>query len=114
MLEELLRNALLHRDYHIDTPTRLFLFDDRLEIISPGVLSGGLTVAHILSGRRHVRNPLLTSFALKGLLPHPIGQTGIYRVLRKFPAVEFFDDTEVSAFRVVVKRANRPSRRRLE
>ena len=29
----------------IDTPTRLLLFDDRIEIVSPGLLTGGLTAS---------------------------------------------------------------------
>ena len=34
--EELLVNALVHRDYLVSAPIRLFIFDNRIEIISPG------------------------------------------------------------------------------
>ncbi|MDI1251365.1 MAG: ATP-binding protein [Lacunisphaera sp.] len=104
VFEELLCNALLHRDYLIDAPIRLFLFDDRVEIISPGVLPGGLTVENIRQGASFIRNPLLTSFATKGLLPYRGIGTGILRVVHEFPQVELVNDVDALLFRVVVKR----------
>ena len=104
VLEELLCNALLHRDYLIDAPTRLLLFDDRIEIVSPGLLSGGLTVENIREGASYIRNPLLTSYATKGLLPYRGLGMGIRRVLQNFPAVQFINDTGALLFRAVVQR----------
>ena len=43
-LIEVLRNALIHRDYFKNSPVRLLIFDDRVEIISPGSLPNSLTV----------------------------------------------------------------------
>lgn len=40
VFEELLVNALVHRDYLVSAPIRLFIFDNRIEIISPGYLPG--------------------------------------------------------------------------
>lgn len=39
-LRELLMNALMHRDYQANTPTRLYQFDDHIEILNPGGLYG--------------------------------------------------------------------------
>jgi ATP-dependent DNA helicase RecG len=36
VFEELLVNSLIHRDYFISAPVRVFIFDDRIEIINPG------------------------------------------------------------------------------
>ncbi len=47
VLEELVTNALVHRDYFIQAPVRVFVFSDRIEIISPGHLPNNLTVANI-------------------------------------------------------------------
>jgi ATP-dependent DNA helicase RecG len=44
VLEELLVNALIHRDYFVSAPIRIFIFDDRIEIISPGHLPNNLTI----------------------------------------------------------------------
>jgi ATP-dependent DNA helicase RecG len=41
VFEELLVNALVHRDYLASAPVRLFVFDNRIEIISPGHLPNG-------------------------------------------------------------------------
>src|SRR5260221_6097563 len=47
VFEELLVNALIHRDYFITAPIRIFVFADRIEIISPGSLPNHLTVMKI-------------------------------------------------------------------
>ncbi len=47
VFEELLVNALVHRDYMVSAPVRLFVFDDRIEIVSPGHLPNNLTVEKI-------------------------------------------------------------------
>lgn len=39
-LRELMMNALMHRDYQANTPTRLYQFDDHIEILNPGGLYG--------------------------------------------------------------------------
>jgi len=104
VLEELLCNAFLHRDYLIDAPIRLFLFDDRIEIVSPGLLGGGLTVENIREGASFIRNPLLTSFAIKGPLPYKGLGSGIVRVLQEFKGVEFVNHTEALLFRAIVRR----------
>lgn len=59
-VREALVNALIHRDYllaHIDV--ELSLFDDRLEIVSPGRLPNGVTVDGMRLGVRAARNELI-------------------------------------------------------
>ena len=103
VLEELLANALIHRDYFVSAPIRVFVFDDRVEIISPGHLPNNLTVANIRSGNSNIRNPVLTSFATK-LLPYRGLGTGILRALREYPGIDFEDDEERNLFRAVIRR----------
>lgn len=79
------------------------MFDDRVEIISPGHLPNNLTIANIRSGNSNIRNPILTSFATK-LLPYRGLGTGILRALREYPAIDFVDDKDGNLFRVVIKR----------
>ena len=64
-LEELLVNALVHRDYFISAPIRIFIFDNRIEIINPGHLPNNLTIENIKSGNSNIRNPILISYASK-------------------------------------------------
>ncbi len=49
VIEELLVNALIHRDNFISAPIRLFIFDNRIELINPGQLPNHLTTAQILN-----------------------------------------------------------------
>ncbi len=35
VFEELIANALIHRDYFVSAPVRIFIFQDRVELISP-------------------------------------------------------------------------------
>jgi ATP-dependent DNA helicase RecG len=103
VLEELLANALIHRDYFVSAPIRIFVFDDRIEIISPGHLPNNLTVANIRSGNSNIRNPILTSFATK-LLPYRGLGNGILRALKEYPEIEFMDDREGNLFKAIIRR----------
>lgn len=98
VFEELLVNALIHRDYLVNATIRLFIFDDRIEIISPGHLSNNLTVEKIRSGISNIRNPILVSYVAKGLLPYKGLGSGIKRALEDWPDISFTDDREGSMF----------------
>lgn len=106
VFEELLVNALIHRDYFINAPIRLFIFDDRIEIISPGILPNNLTVENIKSGVSNQRNPVISSFATKqkpplGLPYRGIG-TGVKRALSLYPKIDLDNDVDNNVFRVVI------------
>lgn len=104
VFEELLVNALVHRDYLISAPIRLFIFDDRIEIISPGHLPNNLTVEKIRAGNSNIRNPILASYVAKGLLPYRGLGSGIKRALEDWPEIDFTDDQEGDLFTVTVHR----------
>jgi len=104
VFEELLVNALVHRDYLISAPIRLFIFDNRIEIISPGHLPNNLTVEKILAGNSNIRNPILVSYIAKGLLPYKGIGSGIRRALDDWHKIEFIDDREGCLFSVIVQR----------
>lgn len=101
--EELIANALLHRDYFVSAPVRLLVFSDRVEIISPGHLPNRLTVENVKAGNSNIRNPILASFASK-LLPYRGLGSGILRSLRAYPAIELIDDRAGNLFQVIVTR----------
>ncbi len=98
VFEELLVNALAHRDYLVSAPIRLFIFDDRIEIVSPGHLPNNLTVAKIRTGNSNIRNPILVSYIAKGLLPYRGLGSGIKRALEDWPEIDFSDDRDGSLF----------------
>jgi ATP-dependent DNA helicase RecG len=105
VLEELLVNALVHRDYLITAPIRLFIFDDRIEIISPGHLPNNLTVAKIKTGNSNIRNPILVSYVAKGLLPYRGLGSGIKRAMESWPEIDFVDDRDGCLFTATIRRS---------
>ncbi len=102
-LEELVVNMLLHRDYFVSAPWRILLFDDRIELISPGALPNSLTIENIRHGVSIIRNPLIASFATKELPYRGIG-TGIRRALSAVPELVFESDHERNLFTVTIPR----------
>jgi len=105
VLEELLVNALVHRNYFINSPIRIFIFDDRVEIISPGKLPNTLTTEKIRYGISLSRNPVITSFASK-ILPYRGVGTGIVRAYKAYPDIELVNDVELDQFKAIIKRVN--------
>jgi len=103
VLEELLTNALVHRDYFISAPIRVFVFVDRVEIISPGHLPNNLTIENIKAGNSNSRNPVLASFANQ-ILPYRGYGSGILRALENYPSIDFIDDRDGNLFRCVMRR----------
>lgn len=103
VLEELVVNALIHRNYFINTPIRLFVFDNRVEIISPGRLPNNLTIDNIKNGNSNIRNDIITSFATQ-ILPYRGIGTGIRRAIKNYPEIEFVNDEEGEQFVAIIKR----------
>ena len=65
-LHEIVTNAIIHRDYSIADDVHIRIFDNRVEVESPGTLPGHVTVVNILQER----------FARNG---------SVVRILNKFP-----------------------------
>ncbi len=103
VLEELIANALIHRDYFVSAPIKVLVFADRIEIVSPGHLPNNLTIENIKMGNSNVRNPILASFAPK-VLPYRGLGSGIKRAIRHYPMIDFIDDREINCFKVIIRR----------
>ncbi len=87
----------------------MFIFDNRIEIISPGHLPNNLTVEKILAGNSNIRNPILVSYIAKGLLPYKGIGSGIRRALDDWHKIEFIDDREGCLFTAIVQRTTEKS-----
>ncbi|MGL5627337.1 MAG: ATP-binding protein [Candidatus Rhabdochlamydia sp.] len=94
----------MHRDYFVSAPVRLFIFDDRIEIINPGNLPDHLSVEKIRTGNSIQRNPILASFAAKGLLPYRGLGTSIRRALQDWPHIQFIDNRDGCLFTSLIER----------
>lgn len=104
VLEEVVQNALVHRDLLRSAPIRILIFDNRVEIISPGALAGGLTEEDIRNGKTYQRNPYMATFATNALHYKGIG-SGIVRILAEYPDIQLDNDDSAKEFKVTVWRA---------
>lgn len=102
VFEELIVNALLHRDYFIATTIKIMIFDDRIEIISPGKLPNSQNIEKIKLGSSVQRNPILVSNAIY-LLPFLGMGTGIPRAYDNYPDIQLVEDKERDLFTAVIK-----------
>ena len=103
VLEEVVQNALVHRDLLRPAPIRLFVFDNRVEVISPGALAGGLTEEDIRNGKTYQRNPYMATFATNALYYKGIG-SGIVRILVEYPEIRLENDVNGKEFKVAIPR----------
>jgi len=80
-LREAIVNAVAHRDYTVQGPTRLFIFDDRLEIHTPGKPPNGIDAEAMRAGVHIVRNPRIYARLSDAGLVTRAG-TGIPRIVK--------------------------------
>ena len=61
VVKEAIVNAVIHRDYRLNRDIFVRIFDDRVEVESPGLLPGNITPANIARSGSRARNPLIAS-----------------------------------------------------
>ncbi len=59
VVKEAIVNAVIHRDYRLNRDIFVRLFDDRIEVESPGVFPGNITPANVDKAGSKARNPLV-------------------------------------------------------
>ena len=81
-IRELIVNAIVHRSYIDHSSIQIAIYDDRLEITSPGRLPLGQTIERMKQGYSKIRNEALASaFEYMGYIEH--WGSGILRVLQE-------------------------------
>ena len=78
-LREAVVNAIAHRDYRHTAKVQIYIFQDRVEIVTPGGLPAGMSEAD-LGSKSVPRNPLLFSILYRMRLVEQIG-SGIRRII---------------------------------
>ena len=96
-------NFLLHRSYVIEAPLRVFIFDNRIEIHSPGMLPEGVTLDSIKQGVSVPRNKLLFNHGIN-LLPYTGAGSGITRALLYTPNIQFENNETIREFVTTIQR----------
>ena len=96
---ETIANALIHRTWDVNAQIRVMMFDDRIEISSPGGLPTGISEEEYLKGNVSVlRNPILGNVFYRLHIVEILG-TGIVRIQEAYkysdkkPVCEIFDNS---------------------
>ena len=112
-IREMIINAHCHRNLLDESCIQVAIYDDRLEVTSPGGLYNGLTYEEVMKGHSKIRNKLIANiFSQMGLVE--AWGSGIRRIIgaaREYglpePTVEVFDDMfRVNLYRSVQENGN--------
>ncbi|MGB7128544.1 MAG: RNA-binding domain-containing protein [Candidatus Rhabdochlamydia sp.] len=82
---EALINLLIHRNYHIQAPSKIAIYDDRLELFSPGNFSGPIEQDQLLKGLTYLRNPAICKIFREMGLAEKMG-TGFINIFKSYEA----------------------------
>ncbi|ALU16383.1 hypothetical protein ACH52_3652 [Eubacterium limosum] len=110
-IREMIINAQCHRNFMDNSCVQVAIYDDRLEVTSPGMLYGGLTLEEAMSGRSKIRNRAIAEVFSRMELIEEWG-TGIRRILKRaeeynLPKPEFLeigDSFRVNLYRTADKK----------
>lgn len=112
-IREMIINAHCHRNLLDESCIQVAIYDDRLEVTSPGGLYNGLTYEEVMKGHSKIRNKLIANiFGQMGLVE--AWGSGIRRIISAakeyelpVPTVEVFDDMfRVNLYRNVQDNGN--------
>jgi len=104
-LRELIMNAVMHRDYQANMPTRLYQYDNHIEIMNPGGLYGQArpeNFPHVNDYRNSVVAGIMKVLNYVNMFNHGIGEVQDLLKANNNPEAIFNVDY-ITAFSVVVK-----------
>ena len=58
-IREIILNAIVHRNYNINGPSKIAIYDNRIEIFSPGMFPGPIDVHNLNKGLTYIRNNVI-------------------------------------------------------
>ena len=96
---EVIANALIHRTWDVNSNIRISMYEDKLEVSSPGGLPSGISEKEYLNGQiSQLRNPILANIFFRLKYIEMFG-TGIRRINESYkdylvkPAFEIFENS---------------------
>lgn len=119
-IREMIVNAVCHRNYMDNSCVQVAVYDNRVEVTSPGMLYGGLTLEEAMSGRSKIRNRAIAEVFSRMEIIEEWG-TGIRRILNRakefgLPEPEFLeigDMFRVNLYRKADKKPIKAERKEL-
>ncbi len=82
-IREIVINALIHRNYLIPGPTKIAIYDDRIEIFSPGNFPGPIHLDSLFMGMTYIRNTVIARIFREMGLVEKLG-SGFLTVFRTY------------------------------
>ena len=82
-VREMLMNAILHRNYHISAPIKVAIYNDRIEIFSPGTFPGPVDISNLESGVTYVRNHVIAKILWESAYIEKMG-SGFITLFRSY------------------------------
>lgn len=82
-IREALINAIAHRNYHDPAPIKIAIFDDRIEIFSPGGFPKPINTDKICSGIMYIRNHAIVKILRRAKLMENFG-TGLAKIIESY------------------------------
>ena len=82
LFRELIVNAVVHRDYSMQSKIQVRMFPDQIEVITPGRLINTVTIEKMKAGISILRNPLLMKFMQNYRYADQLGR-GIPMILKQ-------------------------------
>ena len=105
VLRELMMNAVMHRDYQANMPTRLYQYDHHIEIMNPGGLYGQArpeNFPHVNDYRNSVVAEMMKNLNYVNMFNHGVGEVQDLLKENQSPVAEF-NVNLVTAFSVIVR-----------
>jgi ATP-dependent DNA helicase RecG len=108
-IREIIANAVVHRDYSISgADIKFAIFDDRIEITSPGLLPKTLDIEDIKIGRSEIKNKVIARFFKEIKFIEEWG-TGIKRIIKSCTLAGLEEPQFIETgmfFKVIIKKNN--------
>lgn len=82
-IREALLNLIIHRNYHLPSPSKILIYDDRIEFFSPGNFWGPIKPDQLLNGMTYLRNPALCKVFREIGLVEKMG-TGFIQIFQSY------------------------------
>ena len=104
-LRELMMNAVMHRDYQSNMPTRLYQYDSHIEIMNPGGLYGQArpeNFPHVNDYRNSVVAEMMKTLNYVNMFNHGISEVQLLLKENQNPEA-IFNVNYITAFSVVVR-----------
>lgn len=84
-IREALLNIIVHRNYHLKSPSKIAIYEDRVEFFSPGRFPGPFLIDNVLSGITYLRNPAVCKVLREANYIEKLG-SGIISIFSSYEA----------------------------